>query len=217
VVYLPFDAKCTKICFKLAIKMLKKRNMSKKLFLVLIVSSLYFHVQAQKTIFISDFDDTYKITNVKNPASALYNLFFSEKDFEGNDSLYAFMQNHDSLIFVSNSPGFRRGKIRKQLQNDKISRFSLITKPKGEKGFKHKTESILKIMNQNPKAQFILIGDNGQADEKVYAYVKKQKPQQVKYIFIHMVKQKKELKGIIYYQKVNEIKKIIESHSLGNF
>jgi len=183
--------------------------MLKKFLLIFIIISLYLHIQAQKTIFISDFDDTYKITNVKNPASALYNIFFTKKDFEGNDSLYAYMQNHDSLIFVSNSPDFRRKKIREQLHNDNIIRFKLMTKPKGKKGFEHKTESILKIINQNPKAQFILIGDNGQADEKVYAYVKQQKPRQIKYIFIHIVKQKAEIKDIIYYKSVKEIEKFI--------
>lgn len=183
--------------------------MSKKFLLFFIIISLYSEIKAQKTIFISDFDDTYKITKVKNPASALYNIFFTEKDFEGNDSLYAFMQYHDSLIFVSNSPDFRREKITEQLHNDNITRFKLITKPKGKKGFEHKTESILKIINQNPKAQFILIGDNGQADEKVYAYVKSQKPKQVKYIFIHIVKQKPDMKGIIYFKSVKEIEEFI--------
>ncbi len=171
------------------------------LFFFLLLST----VLAQKQIFISDFDDTYKITHARKPLQALYNIFFTEKDFVGNDSLYAYLQKHDSLIILSNSPKFLGRKISRQLKHDHVYSFGLVLKPLFKRGKDFKLAQIRKIITDNCQMRFILIGDNGQKDPIIYQGIEKEFSKQIEGIYIHKVVEKNELEGINYYASPKEL------------
>jgi Uncharacterized conserved protein (DUF2183) len=148
---------------------------------------------------ISDIDDTVKITQVADRAKLFENTFYKPYvAVAGMADLYLQWNKADAQIhYVSSSPwhlypelnqffvesGFPDYSISLKYFRFKDTSFFNIFK----KGTETKPKQIREIMNQFPRRQFILIGDNGEQDPEVYSAIKKQYPAQIHKILIRNV------------------------------
>ncbi len=173
---------------------------SKKL-IVAVLLLISFQSFASDTILISDFDDTIKQTNVGSTAGSVVNGVFSTKAFAGMNDLFASMDSYtNGLYILSNSPNILRYKIFKLLNKHNLSPLEVSTRNliRNRDGFKYKYSYVVsKIKNLNTKV--ILFGDDVGEDPEVYAKVKKNFPNKVSEIYIHVVKDRKLPSGVVDY------------------
>lgn len=169
---------------------------------------------------ISDIDDTVIHSDVTSflKLKLLYNsLLKSVKKrlpLKGASEFYQALykgksnKNTNAFFYISNSPWNMYDYLRIFL---KLSQF-----PKGpvllrdfalpwQKNFKsskfHKKREIKNILESYPKMKFILIGDSGEQDAKIYSEIAKEFPAQVICIYLHISKLKRKMQfvhGIIH-------------------
>ncbi len=144
---------------------------------------------------ISDIDDTIKHSQVSDKRALLVNTFLREfRGIEGMAELYRqWHQEGLAFHYVSSSPwqlfdalqsintvlGFPAGTM--HLRNFRL-RDQLLKKLIIER--KGKAVEIQKLLLAMPQRQFILIGDSGEKDPKIYRKVCRQFPQQISGVFI---------------------------------
>jgi len=151
---------------------------------------------------VSDIDDTIKDSSVENRRELLANTFLREfKSIEGMSDTYQHWNSLGaSFHYVSSSPwqlfqalqkmhsshGFpvgtmhlRNFRLRDQLLNRVIIR---------RKG---KATAIRELMRNMPERGFLLIGDSGEKDAKIYLKLSRQFPGRVKGVFIRELSHRK--------------------------
>lgn len=140
---------------------------------------------------VSDLDDTIKITNSGNEVDGAINAALTNKVFTGMpeflQELSAYTQ---SLHILSASPTLLRRKIEKNLALHHIDyrelrlRNLLTEKVKLD----YKVKYLIKLFQDNPHAQFILIGDDVGQDPEAYDEMMRHYPGRVVASYIHMIK-----------------------------
>jgi len=144
----------------------------------------------QNVAVISDFDDTYKLTNTKGLFAKVWNGLFTEKIFFAMPDLYKiFEQNADTLVFISNSTTLITKRVVRQITESGLSNFSAILHKSGNK-FNYKYQNIERIMAALPNSKFILLGDDSGDDHDIYALIAKNYPDRILRIYIRQVKGK---------------------------
>lgn len=145
---------------------------------------------------LSDIDDTVKISEVTDHAKLFDNTFY--QDFiavPGMSEIYNHLAKQGaSLHFVSSSPWQLYPELNAFLDREAFPARSLSLKTVRFKdrsffnlfksGDETKPEQIEPLFQRFPKRQFILIGDSGEEDAKVYSYFLGKYPDQVKAAFI---------------------------------
>lgn len=144
---------------------------------------------------VSDIDDTIKDSQVGDRKELLANTFLREfRSIEGMADLYQAWEAHGaSFHYVSSSPwqlydalrqfgedaGFPSGTmhLRSFRLRDHLLR-KIVLRRNG------KVLAIRKLLQALPQRKFILIGDSGEKDPKIYRKVCRQFPEQVKAVFI---------------------------------
>lgn len=147
---------------------------------------------------ISDIDDTIKDSKVGDRRELLANTFLRE--FRSVDGMADVYRNWESLgasfHYVSSSPwqlyealkaintdlGFPDGSMHLRnfrLRDQILNRF-IIRK-------NEKASEILKLVQAMPEREFILIGDSGEKDPRIYRKICKRFPNQVRGVFIRSV------------------------------
>ena len=170
------------------------------LMLVISISSF-----SQNIAIISDYDDTYRITNTTKKMNMYWNALLTKRVFVGMDSLYSlFEKKFDTIFFVSNSPEMIRKKIKKNLKKHGLTKYQLFLYEEGEK-FKHKYQSISGIIKRHPNKKFILLGDDSTEDHLVYAKIAKDFPDAIHRIYIRPVMNRKTEKGIYRFYSAYDI------------
>lgn len=147
---------------------------------------------------ISDIDDTIKISNVLNKKELIKNTFVNPYLItEGFPAYYQKLQAQGAYFhYVSASPWqlypslkpfmdehYPKGTFSLRKFRIKDSSLLKFLEPSTE----YKTAQISHIINQYPKHQFILIGDSGEHDPEVYAYIYKQFASNIQSIQIRAV------------------------------
>lgn len=149
---------------------------------------------------ISDIDDTIKISNVLDKNELIKNTFL--KDFrpvDGMSALYSSWEKKGAVFhYVSGSPwqlyppvsdflagcGFPRGFFSLKpfrLTPSRIYRFIKANQ------LTYKTETIESIIKDFPGRKFILVGDSGEKDPKVYSLIGRKFPDRILFILIRNV------------------------------
>jgi phosphatidate phosphatase APP1 len=142
---------------------------------------------------ISDLDDTIKITDAADPATAAWNGIFTEKVFTGMpEFLKAARSFSDSLFVVSAGPRFLKSRAVALLKKHKIKYDGLYLRaiPGSQGKLEFKVKAIQEIMNKNP-GDVILMGDDVDLDPEVYTEVAKIHPTRVLGVYIHSVRGRK--------------------------
>lgn len=150
---------------------------------------------------ISDIDDTIKDSNVLDKKQLLINTFTKAfKPFSDMQSYYqrlaSIPNQHVAFHYVSSSPiqlypaleefidqaNFPKGSFHLR----KATTWSTAIPNEGA-SLAHKTASIEKLLGAYPKRKFMLIGDSGEDDPKIYASIIRKHPAQIQCIAIRNV------------------------------
>ncbi len=148
---------------------------------------------------ISDIDDTVKVSNVGDHKSLIEQTFLL--DFvaaPGMAALYREWSTDDTgFHFVSSSPWQLYDPLREFLDRDGFPWASFSLKPVRfrdetlldlfKKGTETKPAAIEKILDRYPDRDFVLVGDSGEQDPEVYAYLLRNRPDQILKIYIRNV------------------------------
>jgi phosphatidate phosphatase APP1 len=155
---------------------------------------------------ISDMDDTVLHTGITGLTTAARLTFFhnarTRKPLPGVGALYHALQSgtdqstpqQNPIFYVSSSPWNLFDLLEDFLDLNDIPLGPILLRDLGfdrnkflKEGHEHKLEKALRIMSAFPDLSFLLFGDSGQEDARLYAEAAKQKPDQVKAIFIRDV------------------------------
>ncbi len=143
-----------------------------------------------KTLFISDIDDTIKVSHVLSKVASVGNAIRYDKDFYGMSQLYAAYKtaNADAqFAYVSAADKTVRGGLHNKflrynrfVPGDVILRESLSTE-------EFKLSAIRALIQKYQPDHLVLIGDNAERDPIVYAQIKKEFSAIDTHVFIHQL------------------------------
>ncbi|MGV3484351.1 MAG: App1 family protein [Planctomycetaceae bacterium] len=156
---------------------------------------------------ISDVDDTVLHTGIAGLLTAARLTFLhnarTRKPLPGVAALYRAMQQGNQLppechsnpiFYVSSSPWNLFDLLEDFLDLNDIPSGPILLRDLGfdrnkflKEGHDHKLEKATRIMSAFPQLPFVLFGDSGQEDARLYAEAARQRPQQIKAIFIRDV------------------------------
>jgi phosphatidate phosphatase APP1 len=163
------------------------------------------------TQIITDFDDTIKRSNIPNHGTrTVLNVPLFKKAYTGMPALLQEMeQNSNGLYVISASPNLIRSMIKLTMYAYRIPYNEIFTRDlceifsnsvcdailsgkeslsSEELKIKYKVDKIEGVINDNPNDELILLGDNVEADHKVYLKVSDKNPGKVTQIYIRKVK-----------------------------
>ncbi|WDQ14978.1 App1 family protein [Rhodopirellula sp. P2] len=156
-----------------------------------------------KYAIVSDVDDTILRTGVTDIATMAKLTFFgnarTRAPLEGVASLYEWMQ-HDGhrfgpavnpIFYVSSSPWNLSDLLEDFLQSNAIPKGPLFLRDLGidqhkfiKQGHDRKLEQTRSLMNAFPELPFVLVGDSGQEDARLYATAAEEFGDRIRAIFI---------------------------------
>jgi hypothetical protein len=144
---------------------------------------------------VSDIDDTMKISNVGDPLSMAINGMFTSRPFTGMRELYQSFKWQRRYVFsyVTGLPDALRFRAEKFLNVGGFPKGELHLKPLfGKESLADYKQRVIRgIIDSNPDDQFILIGDDTQADFEVYDSIFRYAPSRVLAIYIRKVTNRK--------------------------
>jgi phosphatidate phosphatase APP1 len=155
--------------------------------LCLLVSSAF----ASDLVIVSDLDDTLKVTQVQSSRRAVWNGVFTRKVFAGVPELLNNMQEYVGKTYVlTASPNQIRFNIKRLFKKFNLKIDHLYTRSvfRDRDGFEYKFNRVEKVLEENPSAQLILMGDNTDEDDEVYQAIQKKYPSRIAAIYMHKVK-----------------------------
>ncbi len=158
-----------------------------------IISVILFFISASAmstTLFVSDIDDTIKISHVLNRLGAIEAVARIDNHFLGMAQAYQAYLETDPLaqiVYLTNAPA--------KLMHAAHSAFLHYNKfPAGQMLLRkdlHETEFKLKslrsLIEKNQPTKMVLIGDNGERDPYVYAQIQTEYPNIPMFVYIHLI------------------------------
>ena len=175
---------------------------------------------------ISDIDDTIIRTNALNLLAMSRNTFFhnaySRLPFAGVSEFYKSLQlgrngkRNNPFFYVSSSPWNLYDLLVDFLDLNKIPAGPLLLRDFGLEGNKvgatdhmgHKFKEIKQLLHAYPHLNFVLIGDSGQEDPKIYREVVRQFPGRILAIYIRDVQLREREKIAVDISKELETDKV---------
>ncbi|HXH31511.1 MAG TPA: phosphatase domain-containing protein [Bacteriovoracaceae bacterium] len=141
---------------------------------------------------ISDLDDTIKITNAGNTLMASYNGILKTKVFTAMPTFLAESRSYtDELTILSTSPFLIRPMVLRNFSEHDIDVDDVILKTKLLKNsHSFKVGKIREVLSRS-NDDFILLGDDVNADVEVFDTIIKQFPKRILVAYVHVVKGKK--------------------------
>lgn len=160
--------------------------------------------QADSLGYVTDIDDTIKVSDVVNKLNAVRRLLFlNEKTAQaiaGTAALYQVLEQHDSkqdgdIHYLSGSPLNLAEAIYQFLDINDFPRGAVDLKKWGfQKGddnpiqqTDYKQAKLRLLLNTYPKRVFICFGDSGEKDPEIYRQISSEFPGRIKAIFINNV------------------------------
>jgi len=153
---------------------------------ILITAALFsFVAQAEnkKVLLVSDIDDTIKVSHILNPIGAVARAGNVYMPFTGMSDLYKLIINQNPsstrMIYLSNAPekiaGISLMRFLHEkflIQNDFPKGDLLLRESLSEKN--HKIKTIRKLVAEEKPDIVIMVGDNGEQDNKIYEQAAKE-------------------------------------------
>ncbi len=126
--------------------------------------------------FVTDVDDTIKVTNVNSYRNAIYRGIYRSETFLGMSQLYRWMSEYArSVTYLSASPVLMSKKIKNLLEGHQFPTGRLIVSNwleswlNGDTLIDYKRSRLKLLAAFDPDAPFILIGDDTQSDPVIFA------------------------------------------------
>ena len=167
-----------------------------------------FNLEKNSTKIVSDIDDTIKISEVYISKEALLANTFLKPSKVAPKMLDLFKKLKEenpgcSFHYVSGSPKQLYPFLKNFIKTNGFDEGQLILKPfnfdllsgdfynffDSDSTYNHKIKNISKIFEDFKNSKFILVGDSGEKDPEVYAYMYKKYKNQIKNIYIRNVTQ----------------------------
>lgn len=139
---------------------------------------------------VTDLDDTIKITNSGREVDGTINALFSKKVFTGMPEYIEGVKSYvDEIHVLSASPTVLRKFIEEAFVEHKIEVDSLILRNllRRQSKIEYKVQELIKLLNQNPSDDFILIGDDVGQDPEVFDEIQRHFPNRVIASYIHVI------------------------------
>lgn len=158
--------------------------------LTLLISLFLSSTLWARIIVVSDLDDTIKIINSGNEIEGARNALTTNLVFTGIPSFYQELAHYtDELHILSAGPSILKNKITKDMRSHGIEFKALELRKLSnwEDKLTHKVGYLVKLMKENPDAQFILLGDDVGKDPEAYDEVMRHYPGRVLASYIRMV------------------------------
>ncbi len=144
---------------------------------------------------VSDIDDTAKVTNVGSTWPAIWNGLFTTRSFTGMAELYQSLARERGYEFeyLTGSPAAIGPRVRRFLRLNRYPEGGLTLKPTfgSESTHDYKVRSLREMLVRFPDDQFILIGDDTQADVDAYDDLYRFAPDRILAIYIRKVENEK--------------------------
>ncbi len=159
----------------------------KIVFLALFVLS---SLASARTLFVSDIDDTVKISHVLNTASALKNAIRVDNHFNGMSQAYQVYHQFDpqaEIVYLTNAPQIFMGSFHARfLQHNHFPQGLLLLRQSlSDQNFK--LTQLRQLIQREHPTRLVLIGDNGEKDVQVYAQIQAEYPQIPTFVYIHQI------------------------------
>lgn len=151
---------------------------------------------------VADLDDTIKITNSGQEVDGTINALFSKKVFTGMPEFIEGAKFYtDEIHVLSASPTVLRRFIEEAFIEHSIEVDSLILRNllRRQSKIEYKVRELIKLFNQNPSDDFILIGDDVGQDPEVFDEIQRHYPNRVIASYIHVIQDRSIPKTSIPY------------------
>lgn len=143
-----------------------------------------------ETLFVSDIDDTIKISHVLNVEDALkYSVRF-DNDFLGMADIYNAFSRSDltaQFVYLSNAPRSIMGKSHELFLKRNNFPSGLLKMRESLNDTAFKLNTIRQLIQETQPSRMILIGDNGEHDSAIYAQIQSEFRQIPTFVYIHQV------------------------------
>ena len=174
-------------------KSFKKKILTIALFFLVLSG---YSQESSKIVLISDFDDTYRITNTKSKITAALNAVFTKKVFGGMSLLYEQIdRNAEAFYMLSNSPKKLRRRVKKILWNNNLNPDSICLYEKIGTPYEQKYNFITEMLDKHHDALFILVGDDSGEDPEIYHSIQNNNVGRIAAIYIRPVRGRTVPKG----------------------
>lgn len=171
------------------------------------------YLQSNGTAIITDVDDTIRLSNVfKGTYALLENFLFEPSSFipDMKDSYASWHDRGVDIHYVSAAPYQTAEALLEFLRSFPTGPVSLRKTSKST--LDYKIGEIKKILTHFPLKKFILIGDDGELDAKIYSEIAQEFPDSIEKVYIRRVREEKvvvdrkaDSSGISYFTLSNEL------------
>jgi phosphatidate phosphatase APP1 len=146
---------------------------------------------------VSDIDDTVVFSNVRNKLKMVLALALSNartrKPFKGVTAFYrALHAGVNPFFYVSKSPWNLYAPLVEYLEHQGLPAGPLVLRDFGLRmNWRHKTEAIEAILETYPRLPFVLIGDSGEDDARIYSDLGQRFPGRIRAVYIRSANRRK--------------------------
>lgn len=146
---------------------------------------------------VSDIDDTVVFSHVRNKLKMVLALALSNartrKPFKGVTAFYrALHAGVNPFFYVSKSPWNLYAPLVEYLEHQGLPAGPLVLRDFGLRmNRRHKTEAIEDILQTYPRLPFVLIGDSGEDDARIYSDIGQRYPGRIRAVYIRSVSRRK--------------------------
>jgi phosphatidate phosphatase APP1 len=163
----------------------------RRIFLLILLLSTRLSEARAPITWVSDIDDTIKITHVRSATGRLLRTTFKVRSFTGMRELYQHLvqpDKGDQIVYLTGAPQILSPLVKDFLEDHHFPEGKVILRPNRDSRTleDYKFESIVKLMNQT-ESDFILIGDDTQSDPQAYQRAFEFDPGRVLGVYIHRI------------------------------
>lgn len=175
----------------------------KKILILIALISISLSKSFAAVSVISEMEDSFKRTRGES-FRAFYNSVLSHKVFSGMDKLY--QQVEGDLYFVCDHYNFLNFSSESLLEEFGVKAREIVAREpfKFDSEFSYKYSTYKRIVaGSNDK--FVLVGNDKGVDQEVFAQIKKEFPEKILAMYIHVVEDKKLEAGVTPYHTAFDI------------
>ena len=155
-----------------------------------VVSLASINLAMARTLFVSDIDDTIKVSHVLDKSDAVLNALKIRNQFTGMSQFYQMYRNVDPtaiFVYVSSAPEIIMDRSHRVfLRYNKFPPGELFLR-KSLQDTQFKLRTIRKLIQTHNPERLILVGDNGEHDPAIYARIHAEYPTIPTFTFIHQL------------------------------
>lgn len=143
-----------------------------------------------RILVVSDIDDTLKISHVRSTIDAIMNAPYTDLVFAGMPELFQTLRDRGDIefIYLSNAPAWLMTESHSVfLETNGFPAGRMLLRPWDASSLSFKREALNRLIDEDPLASWVLIGDNGERDPLIYWDIMHAHPALDARAFIHAI------------------------------